>query len=150
MKRPDPFTAPASPDDDVSFAARMATARRTAGDGSAPSRPESAIVAEILEWLNDQPQCFARKVHQTAVTGGGEPDIDACLRGRTIKIEIKRPGAPEPGPRQLQRLRRWQNAGALVGWATSLPDVVDIVAHLDDHAWINPMTGPGAPVEPSG
>ncbi len=136
---------------DDTFSARVATAGRAIADGVPRSRPESAIVAGLLEWLNSHEQCHARKVHQTAVTGGGEPDIDAVIRGRAVKIEVKRPGAPPPRAAQMHSLRCWQRAGALVGWVTCLAELVEIVGHLDDpQPWVNPLTGPGAPVAPSG
>lgn len=127
----------------ASFAARQAAARRSMADGAPRTRPESAITAEALEWLNGQPSTLARKVHQSAFAGGGEPDIDACVAGRAVKIEMKRPGE-RPTRAQLARMRQWQRAGARVGWATCLQHVVEIVARVDD-SWINPLDQPGAP-----
>lgn len=43
----------------------------------------------------------------------GEPDIDACINGRCIKIETKRPGKKSE-PEQLVAQERWRKAGALV------------------------------------
>lgn len=134
----------------LSFDAQVSTARRSIAAGAPRSRSESAIVGEILEWFNGRDDAVARKVHQAALSGGGEPDIDACVRGRSVKIEVKRPGVPAPGPRQLNRLRRWQRAGALVGWVTDLAGVQALLDHVDDVEWINPLTGPGAPVAPPG
>lgn len=143
---------PAAPADEVvdepggGFSSRVRTADRVAET----TEPEAKVTRRILDWLNSQPDTIARKVHQTAVTGGGEPDIDACSRGRCIKIEVKRVGAPPPPPRQIARLARWQRAGALVGWATSVEHVQELMQHVDDRSWINPLTGPGAPVGPPG
>jgi hypothetical protein len=49
----------------------------------------------------------------------GDPDIDACIRGRSVQLEVKRPGE-KPTPLQLKRLTEWQQAAALVGVVTSV------------------------------
>lgn len=136
---------PAAEDDvpeDESFSAQLARARQRP-DVAARQRSEGSITAEVLEWLNAQPLSFARKVHQGAMSGGGEPDIDACIQGRAVKIEMKRPGET-PTDRQMRRLQKWQQAGALVGWACSLADAQAIVARLRDPQYRNALVGPGA------
>lgn len=105
---------------------------------------ETSTTLTCISWLKAQPRTFARKVHTGPMGEGGHPDIDACQAGRAIKIEMKVPGK-KPDSRQMARLRIWQDSGALVGWATSLPEVKAIMAHCADPAWINPLTGPGAP-----
>ena len=37
----------------------------------------------------------------------GEPDIDACLRGRSLQLEVKRPGE-RATPLQEKRLAEWR------------------------------------------
>lgn len=125
--------------EDEPFVGRV---RATARTGPV-TRAESAIVEEMLGWLNVQDGVLARKVHQTAVTGAGEPDLDICWRGRSVKIEVKRPGQ-QPERIQLRRLMMWQDAGALVGWATSMDDLRAIVAHVEDPAYRPDLTTPGA------
>jgi hypothetical protein len=132
-----------------SFDTLVNTARRSIVDGARRTRKESAIVAEILAYLNGLPRSVARKVHQDAISGGGEPDIDACVRGRTLKLEVKRPGETPTG-RQRKRLEHWQRAGALVGWATSLAEAAQIVDRADDWDALNPLTSPGWPDAPPG
>lgn len=129
--------------EDEPFAMRVqqATSRPTA------SQSETAIVAEMLKWLNVQPLCHARKVHQSAVTGSGEPDLLICWRGRMVVVEVKRPGE-HPTRKQLRRLLTWQEAGALVGWATSLDDLRMILARADDPTWHADLAQPGAPAQP--
>jgi hypothetical protein len=106
--------------------------------------PEAKITERALTWLNAQPRCYAWKLHTGPMGEGGHPDIDGCIAGRSIKIEMKRPGE-KPTRRQMGRLLRWRQAGALVGWATSVEEVRAIVAHAADLDWENPLTGPGAP-----
>ena len=52
----------------------------------------------------------------------GDPDIDACIRGRSLQLEVKRPGE-KPTLLQLKRLEEWRQAGALVGVVTSVAEV---------------------------
>jgi len=43
----------------------------------------------------------------------GDPDIDACLRGRSVQLEVKRPGE-KPTPLQVKRLEDaagWRDRG---------------------------------------
>lgn len=123
--------------------ARRVSARRSAGT----VQPEAKLVRAAIQRINDEPGGFARKVHQTAVTGGGEPDVDACVRGRALKLEGKRPGQRPTGA-QTARMRRWAAAGALVGWFTSVEHVEQLLRRVDDWKWINPLDEPGAPDPP--
>lgn len=77
----------------------------------------------------------ARKVHGNAATIG-EPDIDGCVRGRAVKLELKQPGE-QPTKLQMVKLRRWQAAGALAGWATTMVEVDELLSHVDDRSWRN-------------
>lgn len=99
------------------------------------TQSEGSIVADMLRWLAVQPQCLARKVHQTGVTGSGEPDLDICWRGRAVKIEVKRPGQ-RPTRVQVRRLLQWRDAGALVAWVTSLDDLRAVLSHADDYSYV--------------
>ena len=83
---------------------------------------ESAIVKAILAYLNTLPQCLARKRWGGGMGVAGEPDIDACIRGRSLQLEVKRPGQ-HPTLLQLKRLEDWRRAGAIVGIVTSVAEV---------------------------
>lgn len=101
----------------------------------APDESEGEVAAECLGWLKVQPQCAARKVQGTSAQGGGEPDLDIVWRGRAVKIELKAPGRGKryrPTDAQHQRLLDYQAAGALVGYATSLAQLQQILARADD------------------
>lgn len=82
---------------------------------------EKTIVKQILAWLNSMPECYARKRHG-GMANPGEPDITACLSGRRIEIEVKRPGG-KPTALQLHQLDQWRKAGALAFVAYSLEEV---------------------------
>jgi len=88
---------------------------------------ESAIVKAILRHLNSLPGCLARKRWGGGMGVAGEPDIDACFRGRSLQLEVKRPGE-KPTLLQLKRLEQWREAGALVGVVTSLAEVKALLA----------------------
>ena len=81
---------------------------------------------------------LARKVHSSGYTGAGEPDIDACLHGRAIKVELKQPGKV-PTAIQLATLRKWEAAGALAGWVRSVTELNELLSHLDELGWVNPQ-----------
>jgi hypothetical protein len=83
---------------------------------------ERAIVKAILAYLNDLPGCLARKRWGGGMGVAGDPDIDACIRGRSVQLEVKRPGE-KPTPLQLKRLEEWRRAGAVVAVVNSVADV---------------------------
>lgn len=82
---------------------------------------EKTIVKAILAWLNGLPGCYARKRHGS-MANPGEPDITACLSGRRIEIEVKRPGGKATAL-QLHQLEQWRKAGAVAFVAYSLEEV---------------------------
>ncbi|GAC1521769.1 MAG: hypothetical protein NVS3B1_06410 [Marmoricola sp.] len=102
-------------------------------------RLESDLVKAIMNMIRDLPEpSSVFKVHGGKFQEVGQPDLIACIRGRFVGIEVKLPGG-EPTGVQMGCLRRWEKAGALAGWATSLADVDDLLSHLDDYAWRNPQ-----------
>ncbi|MGE5486997.1 MAG: VRR-NUC domain-containing protein [bacterium] len=83
---------------------------------------ERAIVKAILAYLNGLPGCLARKRWGGGMDVAGDPDIDACIRGRSVQLEVKRPGE-RPTPLQLKRLEEWRKAGAVVAVVHSVAEV---------------------------
>jgi len=88
---------------------------------------EAHLSARIIEWINRQPRCRARKVHSSGSTGRGEPDILACIQGQMLVIETKLPKGGEPTSIQKYCLQQWRSAGAEAMSATSLRQVKDRV-----------------------
>jgi hypothetical protein len=85
---------------------------------------ESTIVANIIRYLRALPDAWARKVHGGPYGTVGEPDIDACVAGRTVKIEVKRPGTERTlTAMQARALEQWKRAGAVAFVATSVEQV---------------------------
>lgn len=108
---------------------------------------ETDITKEAIAWLKKQPHAYAYKLYSGAFGESGHPDIDGCIDGRSIKIEMKRP-AKAPTVQQMARLRQWRAAHAIVGWATSVQQVRDLVIYSVAHPdWRNPLTGPGVGIE---
>lgn len=93
---------------------------------------ESVIVNSILKYINSLPQGVAEKLIGNA-TGAGKADINACYKGRSLRIEVK---SPEHGnkasQRQLVNLKRWRAAGAKTLVAYSLTDVKKLIKEIDN------------------
>lgn len=90
---------------------------------------EISIVKAIIKWINGQPGCYAEKFHGGAYSGAGKPDIDACMHGHTVKIEVKRVGF-EPTKLQAATLDKWRKAGAIAGCAHSLAETKALVSEI--------------------
>lgn len=88
---------------------------------------ERAIVKSILAYLNSLPGCLARKRWGGGMGVAGDPDIDACIRGRSLQLEVKRPGE-KPTQLQAKRLEEWRRAGALVAVVVSVDEVKSLLA----------------------
>lgn len=128
--------------DDEDYTVDLTSRGRRNGKTGDRVAPESEITERVLTWLNSRPETFARKRFSSVRGQTGHPDIEGCSRGRSIQIEMKRPGE-RPTRLQFARMRVWQEAGALVGWACSVADVEQLFARLDQPGWRNPLTSPG-------
>lgn len=125
----------------IDFVFNMEDRRRGQPARPAPRRrSEADIVAETIGYLRTVG--WARKVHGGAMSQVGEPDVDACVRGRTLKAEAKAAGK-RPTTAQLTAMRRWAKAGALVWWFTDLQHTKDVLDHLDEPGFIPEWTKPG-------
>ena len=95
---------------------------------------EQQIQSQVIKYL-ESIGCYVVKVITS--NHSGTPDICACLNGRWISIEMKKPGA-KPDPLQLHHLQMVQKAGGLATWASSLNQVQDFLAqhnlvpHIED------------------
>ena len=91
---------------------------------------ERAIVKAILAYLNSLPGCLARKRWGGGMGVAGDPDIDACIRGRSVQLEVKRPGE-RPTALQTKRLEEWRQAGAVVAVVSDVEEVKSLSAGVD-------------------
>ena len=85
------------------------------------TRSEASVEKEIVAFFDKLPQCHGCKPHGD-IYSVNRPDRIYCIQGRTVVIEVKRPGA-KPRPGQIAELRKWHNAGALAMWASDLGKV---------------------------
>jgi hypothetical protein len=91
---------------------------------------ERAIVKAILAYMNGLPGCLARKRWGGGMGVAGDPDIDACIRGRSVQLEVKRPGE-RTTPLQAKRLEEWRQAGAVVAVVSSVEDVKSLLTKVN-------------------
>jgi hypothetical protein len=85
---------------------------------------------------------YAIPKHMTQNGVRGTPDVLGCLEGRMLTIECKRIGY-DLQPVQRAQLQKWQDAGALAGWVTSVEHLEQLLDHLHDPAWRNTFEHPG-------
>lgn len=96
------------------------------------SGPESRIVTQVLAYIRSLPSAYAHKVHGGPHGSTGEPDVDACVAGRAVKVEVKAPGRLSTlTPTQRAALRRWRHAGAIVGVVCSVDEVMTLLRSYD-------------------
>lgn len=113
--------------------------------GSKPKvrrKPEAEVVTEGIALLNTLAHTYAWKIHGGAHGQVGQPDVDGCSRGRSLKFEAKTTGT-KPAPHQLGVLKRWAETGALVGWFRTNDHVRELMAHLDDPDYVPNLDNPG-------
>ena len=94
---------------------------------------ERNIQSSILKYLNSLPGCMAENVRGNA-SQSGRADINACYKGRCLKLELKDPDDEgyEATQQQLLYLEKWRRAGAAVGVFYSLQQVKDFIKCIDE------------------
>lgn len=91
---------------------------------------ESSFQDKALEYLNGLLYCKAENVSGNA-RQSGRPDINACYRGLMLKIELKTTDdAYQASKKQTLELRRWYNAGAVVGVIYSMTALKQLIHDL--------------------
>ena len=88
---------------------------------------ESAIVQRIMTQLKQLPNTKALKLHGSIYAERGTPDIHITHQGRSYWCEVKQPGCMLTLI-QAQRLKEWQDAGAIVGVVHSWDEVRKILS----------------------
>ena len=97
---------------------------------------ESTLTTTILRSLHHDYGAKAIKIHGSAYSLAGTPDIIGCLPGgRLFALEVKKPDRRDDPPfyvnvetyKQFLELRSWQQAGALVGVVRSLKDMAMVL-----------------------
>lgn len=73
------------------------------------------------------PNGVAEKVQGTALSSG-KADINACINGRCIRLEVKTADhGNKASKKQKINLRRWSAAGAICGVVYSLEEVKELL-----------------------
>lgn len=108
---------------------------------------EKAFQAAAMSRIRDAaPKGYGGVAYHPIGTGAsraGEPDIlgsvpGQVVRGRLLACELKQPGK-KPTALQYKRLRDYEAAGALAGWATTEVELDWLLSHVDDPTWVNPQ-----------
>lgn len=86
------------------------------------SGPEKNVENQIKRYL-DSLGAYYLKVHGSAYQPAGTPDILACVRGRFIGIEVKRPSGGVVSELQKSKLKKIKKAGGVPIIARSVEDV---------------------------
>lgn len=87
---------------------------------------EIGFQERVIKYLNELPGCKAENVSGDA-TQSGRPDINGCFRGRMFKFELKQPDNKyKASTKQFLELRRWKNAGCVVGVFYSMELLKDL------------------------
>lgn len=109
---------------------------------------ESSIQTKILDYINSLPQGRAENVSGNAQQSG-RADINACINGRMLKIEVKtedteygRKGATK---KQSLYLEKWARAGAISCIVYSVEDVAWVIQEclhnrIGDYVWCETET----------
>lgn len=94
---------------------------------------ESTISTSIIKWINSLDNAWAIKIHSSAMTGRGTPDIAAVVEGKAIWLETKTPDkGSNTTPIQRHNLWRLSEAGAIVGTPRTLSEAKRIIKGITD------------------
>lgn len=87
---------------------------------------EAEIVKEMVKTLRKEgAECS--KIHGDPYQERGIPDIMGCYKGKMFVIEVKRPGKEKNlSPYQRLKLKKYKEAGAKTGVATTIPQALKI------------------------
>lgn len=96
---------------------------------------ETSIQSDILDYINSLPQGRAENVSGNAQQSG-RADINACIAGRTFKIEVKTEdtayGRKGATTKQRLYLEKWARAGAVSCVVYSVGDVAYVISKVFD------------------
>lgn len=91
---------------------------------------EKSIVNSIMRYLEKLPECYVIKTHGSVYVAG-QPDLLGCYKGRTLALEVKRPGG-KPTKLQQAVLKKWEAAGAIAAVVTSVEEVKELLGGRRD------------------
>ena len=95
---------------------------------------ETTVQSNIIDYINSLPNGMAENVSGNA-RQSGRADINACIRGRTFKIEVKTEdteyGREGATLKQRLYLEKWARAGAVACVAYNIGDVAYVIAIME-------------------
>lgn len=92
--------------------------------------PEKKVEAQIKNYL-DSLGAYYLKVHGSMYQPAGTPDILACVNGRFVAIEVKRPSGGRVSALQKSKLKQIEAAGGVAIVARSVEDVSSVFRKRD-------------------
>lgn len=93
---------------------------------------EGTLQSKILKYLNSRPGCVAENVSGNA-NQSGRADINACYKGKCLKLELKDPKTGyKPSKQQLLYLEKWAAAGAITAIIHSQYEVECLLQTIDE------------------
>lgn len=84
--------------------------------------PEKKVENKIKQYL-DLIGAYHVKIHGSAFMPSGTPDILACVQGRFVAIEVKRPEGGRVSPLQKHKLELIERSGGVGIVARDVSDV---------------------------
>jgi Holliday junction resolvase len=90
------------------------------------SGPEKKVENQIKSYL-DLLGAYYLKVHGSMYQPAGTPDILACINGRFVAIEVKRPNGGVVSALQKSKLKKIEQVGGVSIVARSVEDVSEML-----------------------
>jgi len=88
-------------------------------------RTERQIQQAIVKAITDSGG-KVYKLHGSAFSVVGAPDLIGSAFGFPVALEVKRPGE-KPTPKQVYELNEWARRGWLTGVVTSVQDLMNLI-----------------------
>ncbi|MGM0238484.1 VRR-NUC domain-containing protein [Enterococcus sp. AZ103] len=92
------------------------------------SGSEKKVENNIKRYL-DSLNAYYLKVHGSMYQPAGTPDILACVNGRFVAIEVKRPNGGVLSELQKSKLKKIENSGGVSIVARSVEDVSEVLKY---------------------
>lgn len=90
----------------------------------------SQVTDRVMKYIEQTPGMWGVKVHGNAVQGAGIPDILACVHGRFVAVECKRPAGGRLSKLQSHELWKIRKAGGIAIQCRSLDEFIEITERL--------------------
>lgn len=94
-------------------------------------KDETRFRTRVVKYLKDRyPDAVIQVNHGGAFSKRGRPDLECCIRGFHVAIELKMPGK-EPDRIQYNYLTRLIRAGSFASWCDSMETVKTLMDAFD-------------------